>query len=113
MTFLLLEPVLNNWLYPEEEPQTVTFPQEKDEMLPEDMLTEGETGTQTESETETAEQVTTQIAAEETPASEVETAESASTENPQKAYLLSIRQCMTVFIRYIRKPPPVLLRSLR
>ena len=29
------------WLYPEEEPQTVTFPQEKDEMLPEDMLTEG------------------------------------------------------------------------
>ena len=56
MTFLLLEPVLNNWLYPEEEPQTVTFPQEKDEMLPEDMLTEGETGTQTESETETAEQ---------------------------------------------------------
>ena len=87
LTFLLLEPVLNNWLYPEEEPQTVTFPQEKDEMLPEDMLTEGETGTQTESETETAEQVTTQIAAEETPASEVETAESASTENPQKAYL--------------------------
>lgn len=87
LTFLLLEPVLNNWLYPEEEPQTVTFPQEKDEMLPEDMLTEGETGTQTESETETAEQVTTQIATEETPASEVETAESASTENPQKAYL--------------------------
>ena len=36
------------------------------------------TGTQTESETETAEQVTTQIAVEETPASEVETAESAS-----------------------------------
>ena len=34
LTFLLLEPVLNNWLYPEEEPQTVTFPQEKDEMLP-------------------------------------------------------------------------------
>lgn len=49
LTFLLLEPVLNNWLYPEEEPQIVTFPQEKNEMLPEDMLTEGE-GTQTESE---------------------------------------------------------------
>lgn len=46
LTFLLLEPVLNNWLYPEEEPEIVTFPQEKDEMLPEDMLTEGETGTQ-------------------------------------------------------------------
>ena len=42
LTFLLLEPVLNNWLYPEEEPQIVTFPQEKNEMLPEDMLTEEE-----------------------------------------------------------------------
>ncbi len=41
LTFLLLEPVLNNWLYPEEEPKIVTFPQEKNEMLPEDMLTEG------------------------------------------------------------------------
>ncbi len=40
LTFLLLEPVLNNWLYPEEEPKIVTFPQEKNEMLPEDMLTE-------------------------------------------------------------------------
>lgn len=46
LTFLLMEPVLNNWIYPEEEPQTVTFPQDKNEMLPEDMLTEGETGTQ-------------------------------------------------------------------
>lgn len=43
LSFLLLEPVLNNWLYPEEEPETVTFPQEQDEMLPEDMLTEGTT----------------------------------------------------------------------
>lgn len=52
LTFLLLEPVLNNWLYPEEEPQIVTFPQEKNEMLPEDMLTEGdeESKEQTESE---------------------------------------------------------------
>ncbi|MDE7478429.1 MAG: S1C family serine protease [Lachnospiraceae bacterium] len=41
LSFLLLEPVLNNWLYPEEEPEVVTFPQEKNEMLPEDMLTEG------------------------------------------------------------------------
>lgn len=40
LSFLLLEPVLNNWLYPEEEPGIVTFPQEQDEMLPEDMLTE-------------------------------------------------------------------------
>lgn len=43
LSFLLLEPVLNNWIYPEEEPEIVTFPQEKDEMLPEDMLTEGDT----------------------------------------------------------------------
>lgn len=41
LSFLLLEPVLNNWLYPEEAPEIVTFPQEQDEMLPEDMLTEG------------------------------------------------------------------------
>ncbi len=41
LSFLLLEPVLNNWLYPEEEPEIVTFPQEKNEMRPEDMLTEG------------------------------------------------------------------------
>jgi serine protease Do len=43
VSFLLLEPVINNWLYPEEEPGIVTFPQEQDEMLPEDMLTEGST----------------------------------------------------------------------
>lgn len=56
LTFLLLEPVLNNWLYPEEEPKMVTFPQEKNEMLPEDMLTEGdeESEEQTESEEATA-----------------------------------------------------------
>lgn len=51
LTFLLLEPVLNNWLYPEEEPMVVTFPQEQDEMRPEDMLTEDET-TQEETESE-------------------------------------------------------------
>lgn len=54
LTFLVLEPVLNNWLYPEEEPNIITFPEEQDEMLPEDMLTEGEHGTdQTESEEST------------------------------------------------------------
>lgn len=46
-TFLLLEPVLNNWLYPEEAPEIITFPQEKNEMLPEDMLTEEEEQMQT------------------------------------------------------------------
>lgn len=48
LSFLLLEPVLNNWLYPEEEPEVVTFPQEQNEMLPEDMLTEGTTASQEE-----------------------------------------------------------------
>lgn len=38
-TFLLLEPVFNNWLYPEEE-KVITFPTEEEEMQPEDMLQE-------------------------------------------------------------------------
>lgn len=42
LTFLLLEPVINNWLYPEEEAKEVQFPEETigEEMNPEDMLTE-------------------------------------------------------------------------
>lgn len=40
VTFLVLEPVISNWLYPEEEPQFVTFPEDQEEMLPEDMLAE-------------------------------------------------------------------------
>lgn len=44
LTFLLLEPVINNWLYPEEEAEEVQFPEEtvtqEEEMSPEDMLTE-------------------------------------------------------------------------
>ncbi|MDE7286352.1 MAG: hypothetical protein K2N55_05880, partial [Lachnospiraceae bacterium] len=40
LTFLLLEPVISNRLYPEEEPQTVVFVEEteEDEILPEDMI---------------------------------------------------------------------------
>ncbi len=38
VTFLVLEPVFSNWLYPEEEPKQVTFPEVENEMLPEDML---------------------------------------------------------------------------
>lgn len=38
LTFLLLEPVISNWLYPEEEPAPVELPAETDEMLPEDMI---------------------------------------------------------------------------
>lgn len=38
LTFLVLEPVFSNWLYPEEEPKPVTFPQVEEEILPEDMV---------------------------------------------------------------------------
>lgn len=45
LTFLILEPVISNWLYPEEETEEmVQFPEEtvtqEEEMSPEDMLTE-------------------------------------------------------------------------
>lgn len=40
VTFLVLEPVINNWLYPEEEPQVVVFPEDQREMSPEEMLAE-------------------------------------------------------------------------
>ena len=36
-TFLVLEPVFSNWLYPEEEPEIIELPDVTDEMLPEDM----------------------------------------------------------------------------
>ena len=41
LTFLILEPVINNWLYPPEEAKEVQFPEETitEEMNPEDMLT--------------------------------------------------------------------------
>lgn len=38
LTFLLLEPVISNWLHPEEPPKEVEFPEETEEILPEDML---------------------------------------------------------------------------
>ena len=38
VTFLILEPVISNWLYPEEEPQLVVFPEDQEEMSPEEML---------------------------------------------------------------------------
>lgn len=40
VTFLILEPVISNWLYPEEDPQIVVFPEDQEEMSPEDMLAE-------------------------------------------------------------------------
>lgn len=39
-TFLVLEPVISNWLYPEEEPQVIVFPEDRREMSPEEMLAE-------------------------------------------------------------------------
>lgn len=39
-TFLVLEPVISNFLYPEEEPQIVVFPEDKEEMSPEEMLSD-------------------------------------------------------------------------
>lgn len=47
VTFLVLEPLINNWLYPEEEPQIVVFPEDQQEMSPEDMLAENLPPTET------------------------------------------------------------------
>lgn len=38
LTFLLLEPVISNWLYPEEEPKPIEFPAATEEILPQDMI---------------------------------------------------------------------------
>ncbi|WMC91370.1 S1C family serine protease [Kineothrix sp. MB12-C1] len=38
LTFLILEPVLSNWLYPEDDPVPIQLPAETEEMLPEDMI---------------------------------------------------------------------------
>ncbi len=46
-TFLVLEPVFSNFLYPEEEPQAVEIPEDTNEMLPEDMILEDEVVTVT------------------------------------------------------------------
>lgn len=46
VTFLVLEPVISRWLNPEEEPQHVIFPEDLEEMAPEDMLA-GSTGEET------------------------------------------------------------------
>lgn len=39
-TFLVLEPFLSNYLNPKQEPVIVKFPEDMDEMSPEDMLTD-------------------------------------------------------------------------
>lgn len=42
LTFLLLEPVFSNWLYPEEGPALVEIPQDTEETLPQDMIMDEE-----------------------------------------------------------------------
>lgn len=42
LTFLLLEPVINHWLYPEEPPEMVELPEDTEEIPPEDMLVQDE-----------------------------------------------------------------------
>ncbi len=39
-TFLVLEPIISKWLYPEEPPQIVLFPEDQEEMSPEEMLSD-------------------------------------------------------------------------
>lgn len=38
LTFLILEPLFNHWLYPEEQTDMVVLPEDTEEILPEDML---------------------------------------------------------------------------
>lgn len=42
VSFFLLEPIINNWVNPEEAPPKVEFPEVIEETLPEDLLTEDE-----------------------------------------------------------------------
>ena len=43
VTFLVLKPVVEGWLYPQEEIELIEIPQDTEEMLPEDMLVHEET----------------------------------------------------------------------
>ncbi len=61
LTFLVLEPVFSNWLYPEEEPEVIELPDTTEEMLPEDMLTEEDTELETENAVKLEEEQIEQI----------------------------------------------------
>ncbi len=39
-TFLVLQPVISNWLYPQEEQPAILFPEDREEMSPEEMLSD-------------------------------------------------------------------------
>ncbi len=49
-TFLVLEPVFNNWIHPEEKAQTITFPKDEDEITLEDIVSSDEIAAQEEIE---------------------------------------------------------------
>ena len=51
LTFILLEPVISNKLHPAEEPVPIIFPEDQEEMAPEDMLSEN-TSTEENSESD-------------------------------------------------------------
>ena len=40
VTFLVLQPLISSFIYPEEKPQIVAFPEDEEEMSPEEMLTD-------------------------------------------------------------------------
>lgn len=56
VTFFLMEPIISNWLYPEEEPEIVTFPEEEIETMPEDMIQTEEEALQAEQEAQQEEE---------------------------------------------------------
>lgn len=47
-TFFWMEPIISNWLYPEKQPEVVSFPEEKEETLPEDIIQTDEEAKQAE-----------------------------------------------------------------
>lgn len=52
VTFLVLEPVFSNWLYPKEEPEVIEIPQDTEEILPQDMIMDEDSVPKPETDTE-------------------------------------------------------------
>jgi len=63
VTFLILEPVISKWLYPEEKTQIVVFPEDQEEMSPEEMLADNMEQEQQQMEQQLQEQLQNQQAA--------------------------------------------------
>ncbi len=64
-TFLALEPVLNNWMNPKTELPKIYFPEEQEEMSPEDMLSENISETLEEDSSQNVEEYFTELQQEE------------------------------------------------